>query len=371
MKAQVMCSKFNPQTLVAISAAEQLSDVDKSKVYLMTPPQAGPDGKPTPPQPVPGPDGKPLPAGPAMALLVGQERLQNPEAESPNPLRAFRIDVNADSMIQMNEGQEKQDRMEFLTANATFMEKATMMTASAGQAAPIIVPLIMEMWKFGVTGFKVGKTIEGQFDEATEKLKAAAAKPQQPKPDPEMMKVQAQQQADAQRLKHDQQMAVMEHQQAQSESQLTMQREQQASQEKIALDAQAKTIEDAMHAREISEKYAFERWKVQEDNNTKITVAEIGREAQLDSVLGKTDDTGKTEMKESNGASRPKRESPIDKLAKMHGENIQAMASQLQAHVDAIGLLAHRLSAPRETELIRDPVTGRAQKSVTKISGFN
>ena len=36
-------------------------------------------------------------------LLVGQERLQDPEAESPNPLRAFRIEVSADSMIQTNE----------------------------------------------------------------------------------------------------------------------------------------------------------------------------------------------------------------------------------------------------------------------------
>ena len=165
LKAQVMCSKFNPQTLVAISAAEQLSEVDKQAV------------------------------GPALALLVGPERLQDPEAESPNPLRAFRIEVNADSMIQMNEAAEKRDRMEFLTANGAFMEKATMMAAQAGAAAPIIVPLIMEMWKFGVTGFKVGKTIEGQFDEATEKLKAMAG---QPMPDPAQMQEQAMQQAKAQ-----------------------------------------------------------------------------------------------------------------------------------------------------------------------------
>lgn len=166
IKAQVMCSKFAPQTLVAISAAEQLSEGDRAMV-----PQA-------------------------LALLVGPERLQDPAAESPNPLRAFRIEVNADSMIQMNEAAEKQDRMEFLTANGAFMEKAVMMAAQAGAAAPIIVPLIMEMWKFGVTGFKVGKTIEGQFDEAAEKLKAMAA--QAPPPDPAAMQEQAMQAAKAQ-----------------------------------------------------------------------------------------------------------------------------------------------------------------------------
>ena len=70
IKAQVVCSKFNPQTLTAISAAEQLSQNDQQMV----------------------------PA--ALGLLMGQERLMDPEAESPNPLRAFRIEVNADSMVQ-------------------------------------------------------------------------------------------------------------------------------------------------------------------------------------------------------------------------------------------------------------------------------
>ena len=197
LKAQVMCSKFNPQTLVAISAAEQLSEQDKQQVYQFSPPGVDPmTGQPTPPQPVQGPDGKPIPAGPAMALLVGAARLQDPNAEAPNPLRSFRIEVNADSMIQMNEAQEKADRMEFLAANGAFMEKAVLMAGQAGAAAPIIIPLIMEMWKFGVTGFKVGKTIEGQFDEATEKLKAMAQ--QAPPPDPAVMQEQAMTQAKAQ-----------------------------------------------------------------------------------------------------------------------------------------------------------------------------
>ena len=197
LKAQVMCSKFNPQTLLAISAADQLSDVDKAAAFQMMPPvidQA--TGKPSgPAQPAQGPDGQKVP-GQAMALLVGQERLKDPQAESPNPLRSFRIEVNADSMIQMNDAAEKQDRMEFLTANGAFMEKAQVMIAGAGAAAPIILPLVMEMWKFGVTGFKVGKTIEGQFDEAAEKLKAMAA--QAPMPDPAQMQEQAMQQAKAQ-----------------------------------------------------------------------------------------------------------------------------------------------------------------------------
>ena len=239
MKAQVMCSKFNPQTLIAISAAEQLSDVDKQMV-----PQA-------------------------MTLLVGQERLVDPEAESPNPLRAFRIEVSTDSMIQMNEAQEKQDRMEFLTANGTFMEKATMMGAQAGPAAPIIIPLIMEMWKFGVTGFKVGKTIEGQFDEATDKLKQLAAQPPQPKPDPEAMKVQAQQQKDQAMLQMDQKRMDMEMQAADREQRINMMLEQ----HKTQLETQRLAQEKAMDM-------MFKKWEAMLDAKTKIQVAEIGAEAR-------------------------------------------------------------------------------------------
>ena len=239
MKAQVMCSKFNPQTLISISAAEQLSDVDKQMV-----PQA-------------------------MALLVGQERLTDPEAESPNPLRAFRIEVSSDSMIQMNEAEEKRDRMEFLTANGAFMEKATAMSANAGAAAPIIVPLIMEMWKFGVTGFKVGKTIEGQFDEATDKLKQLAQQPPQPKPDPEAMKLQAEQKRHQDEMQFEQGRLNMEMQAKAQEDRMT-----------AMLDKQRNDMEQQRLAQEKAMDIMFKRWEALLDARTKIEVAGIGAKAR-------------------------------------------------------------------------------------------
>lgn len=260
MKAQVMCLKFNPQTLVAISAAEQLSTADKNMVYLVTPPSVDPVSKqPIPSKPILDSANKPIPKGPAMSLLIGQDRLNDPAADSPNPLRAFRIDVNADSMIQMNESQEKQDRMEFLTANGQFMEKAQQMVAGAGPVGPVIVPLVMEMWKFGVTAFKVGKTIEGQFDETAEKLKSMAAQPQPPKPDPDMEKVKLQNQLDTMRLQHDKQMEIAEAQRAQFES-------------------QQKAMQDRT---EILLNQQFERFKALLDARTRIEVAEISAGATL------------------------------------------------------------------------------------------
>lgn len=239
LKAQVMCAKFNPQTLYAISAAEQLAPNDQAVV-----PQA-------------------------MQLLVGPERMQNPEAESPNPLRAFRIEVNADSMIQMNETEEKRDRMEFLTANGAFMEKATAMAANAGAAAPIIVPLIMEMWKFGVTGFKVGKTIEGQFDEAADKLKALAAQPKPPAPDPEAMKLQAEQKMHQDEMQFEQMRLSLEMQANERDKKLDMMLEQQKAQ-----------LENQRLSQEMSMEMMFKKWEALLGMNVDLKKAQINADAK-------------------------------------------------------------------------------------------
>lgn len=182
LMAQIICGKFSPQTILAISAADQLSEHDKQFIQ------------------------------PALELLIGKERLANPDApQGPNPLRQFRIDIEADTLVYLDEKAEKESRVEFLTANGSFMEKAMAMMAQAGPAAPALVPLVMEMWKFGVTGFRVGKTIEGAFDECAEKLKQIAATPPQPPqpppPDPAKM---AQAQADMVRAKADVQIAPIQ-----------------------------------------------------------------------------------------------------------------------------------------------------------------
>lgn len=172
LKAQIICNKFAPQTIVAISASDQLSQNDQQMLEQ------------------------------AMALLVGQERMQSPEAEDgPNPLRSFRVEVAADSLIYIDEDAEKQARVEFLTATGGFIEKmGAVLMQTPPEAKGSIVGLLMEMLKFGVTGFRVGKTIEGAFDETSEKLKQLAAQPPQPQVPPEVqveqMRGQVKQQSD-------------------------------------------------------------------------------------------------------------------------------------------------------------------------------
>lgn len=123
IQSQIICKQFAPRTLMEISAANQLPADDQQLIPR------------------------------AIQLLTQQ---------GPNPIRMFRIDVAADSLIQIDETQEKQDRMEFLQAISGFIEKV----APIGQMQPALLPMIGELLKFGTRSFKAGKSMEGAIDNA-------------------------------------------------------------------------------------------------------------------------------------------------------------------------------------------------------------
>ena len=153
LKAQIICQKFNPKTIATMAAVDQLTPEDQQVM-----PQA-------------------------LALLVGEERLQDPDAEGVNPLRSFRIEVAADTLVQLDEQREKQDRMEMLTAFGGYLKQA----AEIGAVAPAMIPLVIEVGKFGIQAFKVGKSIEGTFDTALDQLKQMVQQQMQnPQPDPKV-----------------------------------------------------------------------------------------------------------------------------------------------------------------------------------------
>ncbi len=255
MKAQIMCAKFDPQTLMKISAVDQLSDEDKQMV-----PQA-------------------------MELLMGP-RASNPELEgehNANPLRSFRIDIAADTLVQMDEEAEKESRVEFLTAVGAYLEKALPVV----QAAPEAGSLVIDLLKFGVTGFKVGKQIEGSIDEALDRMRAAAKAPKQPPVDPEMVKVQAQQQADAARLHADtqaeQQRMQSEQAAEQARMQMEMAMERMRAQMQQDTDRNKAQFEFQLEAQRMAADQHFARFEAMLKAKTAIEVAEIGAQATLES----------------------------------------------------------------------------------------
>lgn len=224
MKAQIICTKFQPQTILEYAGAAQMSQADQQMI-----PQA-------------------------------LELLQN------SPLRSFRIEVAADSLVQLDESQTKQDRMDFLNAFSNFLREALPM----GQQAPQMVPMIMEMMRFGVGGFKQAAAIEGTIDVALQQFEqsAAQASQQPPQPSPEQIKMQAEQQAAQAQMQADMQIEQMR-------AQTNMQIEQMKAQAAGQIELQKQQYEGQIKLQELAAKEQFEKFKAELDATTKIAIAHI------------------------------------------------------------------------------------------------
>jgi len=250
IKGQIICAKYSPETIVKISAADQLSQVDQQFI-----PQA-------------------------IELLIGQERMQNPEAtEGPNPLRSFRIDVEADSLVRMDEEQEKSSRMEFLKAAGSFIKDALPVIQSAPQAAPLLV----QMLKFGVTAFKVGKTIEGDFDQALDQLKQEASQPKPPAPNPEQMKMQQEAQEHQQEMQQRDREQQMQGMLEKQRNEMEHQREQDKQSMQMALEQQKMSHDMRLQEMQAASDSQIKFILGHLERITKLEVAEISKETTLTS----------------------------------------------------------------------------------------
>ena len=258
IKAQIICQHFTDDTIVKISGAMQLSEQDQQLI-----PQA-------------------------LALLKDE------------PAKNFRIEVTSDSMIYQDEQQEKQDRVEFLTAVSGFMQTAL----PVAQGAPELTPLLMEMLKFGVTAFKAGKGMEGLIDETADKFrqqaKAAEGQPKPPSPEQQKMemdmqleqaKMQSNQAIEQAKMQAEQQKLQMQAQIEQQKMQMQMELEK-AKQEYQAQENQLKfqlendrNERDAQYTAQIEQmKIESNKEKSQSDNNKSILVAYLDNAAKLETA---------------------------------------------------------------------------------------
>jgi hypothetical protein len=240
IKAQIICQHFTDDTIVKISGAMQLSPQDQALI-----PQA-------------------------LQLLKDE------------PAKNFRIEVTSDSMIYQDEQQEKQDRVEFLTAVSQFMQTAL----PAAQAAPELTPLLMEMLKFGVTAFKAGKGMEGLIDETADKFRQQAKDQEgQPKPpSPEQQKMQMQMQIEQAKIQAEQQKMQMQQQIEQAKLQGQMELEK-AKQEYQAQENQLKfQLEDQRNREQMQMEMDLEQTKMDSSNNKELLLAYLNNAAKIETT---------------------------------------------------------------------------------------
>jgi hypothetical protein len=187
-----------------------------------------------------------------------------------NPvLREFKIDIETDSTIRMDEDNEREARMAFIQAVSTLI----------GEAANVprdMIPAAGELIMFGIRGFKVARSLERVFEEAIEKLADAP-----PPPDPEAAKMQAQiqgQQAIAQ-IKAQTDLQIAQHK-AQMDAQVAQaQQASQAQEDRIRNESEAqRSIQEqaikAQHEQALTDlKQRFESEKVQHETASHERIA--------------------------------------------------------------------------------------------------
>jgi hypothetical protein len=296
IKAQIICQHFTDDTIVKISGAMQLSPQDQQFI-----PQA-------------------------LALLKDE------------PAKNFRIEVTSDSMIYQDEQQEKQDRVEFLTAVSQFIQTAL----PVAQGAPELTPLLMEMLKFGVTAFKAGKGMEGLIDETADKFrnqaKAAEGQPKPPSPEEQKMQMQmqmeqAKMQAQAQAKQAEMQMEMqMEQQKMQMQMELEKAKQEYQAQEnqlKFQLEEQRNMMD-----REMEMKVA--QMKMNTERNTQVLLAHINNGAKIEVARIASDESSGEQayMTEMDMAESMKH--PLQPIADAIGQSNQQMTLALSDLINTI-----------------------------------
>lgn len=149
INAEIMSEHLQPNTLMLMSSFDLLAANDPEQMQLF---------------------------GPAIELLRN------------NKLRAWRIDVETDSTIALDEEAERKGVTEYLSALAEVMPQMMALV----QQAPSMLGWAIETLKMVARKFRAGRTVESALDRGLKELEAAAKQPKPPPPpDPKEITAQA------------------------------------------------------------------------------------------------------------------------------------------------------------------------------------
>lgn len=234
------------------------------------------------------------PISPDKIKMLELPTWEEVEALLANPvLREFRLDIETDSTIKMDEEAEKKARMELIKAASDFITQMV----TAGATAPEILPMLGELLMFGIRAFKTARSVEQTFEDMMEALNKAAKQPKPP--DPKILEIQTKAQTDMaiadKKAQLDKDVAMAQQQaQGQQEAQ-SQQLEAQREQHKATLDAQLEQHKASIQAhsdmviQELKNQFEAQRTQFEEmakarlavmEGNVKIKVAEISAKAQ-------------------------------------------------------------------------------------------
>jgi len=284
-------------------------------------------------------------------LIVEMSGVMNtPEGQNPQLLQAavqmlsnstirdFHIQVEADTLAQIDEQAEKQNAVEAIEAISGFLQNGLPMV----QQAPEMLPLFGEMLLFTVRRFRAGRSLESSIEQAMQALQQKAQMAQQPQQDPEMLKLQSEQQAEQMRLQAQAQSDQMKMQAQAQLEQVKADFEMQMQQAKAQADMQLEQMKEQfaqqlannelqVKAREMQGKEEYERWKAELDAATKIMVARIGSNPGVDlPVIEAASAQITNELGGTIVQAMDKMALMHDQMANLHGQTMQNIGEAMQ-----------------------------------------
>jgi hypothetical protein len=295
-------------------------------------------------------------------LIVEMSGVMNtPEGQNPQLLQAavqmlsnstirdFHIQVEADTLAQIDEQADKQSAMEAVQAVGAFLQSSLPMVAQA----PEMLPMMSEMLLFLVRRYRAGRGLETAIEQTMKALQAKAQQAlAQPPQNPEMMKLQAEQQAEQMRMQAQAQTEQMKMQAQAQLEQAKAQLEIQMQQAKAQADMQLEQMKEQfaqqiannelqVKAREMQGREEYERWKSELEAATKVMVARIGANPGLDIPLIEAQQAASEKITQELGMNVHHAVTQIaqlaDNMANMHGQALQG-----------IGEAVKKLGAPKK-----------------------
>jgi hypothetical protein len=249
IEAEIVCEQFSDESLMLMSGYEQvIQDKVRKAVEAVQQPPA-PSAQP----------GQPPEMAQQQQMLAQQQFQQAQEQASQqaqaaamqefqqalqilrsDKLRGFRIDIETDSTIQVDAQADKEAATELLSGTVAALGQM----GEVLQAAPELAKPVLNLFLFVYRRFRVGRTLESEFNEAIDQITERMENPQPQPPSPEQIKAQGEMQRQQ-----------MEGQRAQQEFGF----EQQSKQ----MDMQFKEREHALKMQELETEFAFKQREFQ------------------------------------------------------------------------------------------------------------
>ena len=144
----------------------------------------------------------------------------------------WRVQIRPESVAMVDYAQLKSERMEYIMGLSQFMQSA----APLAEQDKSVMPTLMEMLKWGLSGFKGSQQIEGVLDKAISDVQQRLQQPPPPPPpDPKVEAMKMKAQLDQQKAQQDMQQSQMQFQQEMQQSQQKFQMEMQQMQQQFQM----------------------------------------------------------------------------------------------------------------------------------------